>query len=35
MKKRMIKLTSNECKELQMKNPRLWWPNGYMENVFI
>ena len=29
--KRMIKLTSNECKELQMKNPRLWWPNGYGE----
>ena len=27
----MIKLTSNECKELQMKNPRLWWPNGYGE----
>lgn len=29
--KRMIKLTSDECKELQMKNPRLWWPNGYGE----
>ncbi|WP_317193519.1 glycosyl hydrolase 2 galactose-binding domain-containing protein [Bacteroides ovatus] len=29
--KRMIKLTPHECKELQMKNPRLWWPNGYGE----
>lgn len=27
----MIKLTPHECKELQMKNPRLWWPNGYGE----
>lgn len=27
----MIKLTPHECKELQMKSPRLWWPNGYGE----
>lgn len=29
--KRIIRLTSDECKELRMKNPRLWWPNGYGE----
>lgn len=29
--KKMIKLTPNGCKELQIKNLRLWWSNGYGE----
>lgn len=26
---RMVELTRQECAELTMKHPRLWWPNGY------
>lgn len=29
--RRKVTLTSRECKEWQMKNPHLWWPNGYGE----
>lgn len=26
---RSLKLTRQECEELCLKNPKLWWPNGY------
>lgn len=26
-----VKLTAKEIKELEIENPRLWWPNGYGE----
>lgn len=26
---RLVRLTHRECKQLQMRNPQLWWPNGY------
>lgn len=28
---KLIRLTPKECKELCMKSPKLWWPNGYGE----
>jgi len=29
--KKIVKLNSNQISALRIKNPKLWWPNGYGE----